>query len=203
MMKKIIKLIMLIIIVLSGINKIYSTELNRVYNADEISKYTNNIILVNKDFPIKYNIFYQENPIAKKELLNLIADAQKLNLNISKIYSGYRSYDKQKSLYESYVEIHGVEEANLFSAKPNHSEHQTGLAFDLLDNNGQLIEQEIEAKWIEENCANYGFIVRYPKGKEAITKYQYEPWHLRYVGKEHAKNIMENKITLEEYILKK
>ena len=118
--------------------------------------------------------------------------------------SGYRSYYTQVDLYNSYVSNHGQEAADTFSAKPGQSEHQTGLAMDitceamnfLLDDT--FFDTE-EGKWVAENAHRFGFIIRYPKGKEDITGYQYEPWHLRYVGETIATEIYEKQITLEEY----
>lgn len=119
--------------------------------------------------------------------------------------SGYRSYERQEALFTSYIERDGEEAANKYSAKPGESEHQSGLTMDVTSPAVEFLLNEgfgdtEEGKWLEENCSTYGFIIRYPKGKENITKYQYEPWHIRYVGKIAAKEIMNNDITLEEYL---
>ncbi len=119
--------------------------------------------------------------------------------------SGYRSYDTQVSLYSGYVSNHGKEAADKFSAKPGQSEHQTGLAMDITSDsvNLQLTEDfgdTEEGKWISENAYRFGFIVRYQKGKEDITGYMYEPWHVRYVGEDLAKKVYESGLTLEEYL---
>ncbi|WP_253805470.1 M15 family metallopeptidase [Fictibacillus arsenicus] len=121
--------------------------------------------------------------------------------------SGYRSYDTQVSIFAYNADQFGEEKANQTSAQPGQSEHQTGLSLDVTSPqvNYQLVEEfgeTKEGKWIAENAYKYGFIIRYLKGKEDITGYQYEPWHLRYVGKEHAKEIHESGITLEEYLEK-
>ncbi|WP_400163363.1 M15 family metallopeptidase [Brevibacillus sp. TJ4] len=118
--------------------------------------------------------------------------------------SGFRSYKTQKSLYESYVQKQGAEHAAAFSAVPGKSEHQTGLAMDVSGADSVTrLEQSFadtpEGKWLEENCAKFGFVIRYPEGKEDITGYAYEPWHLRYVGTQIAEEVMEKGITLEEY----
>lgn len=118
--------------------------------------------------------------------------------------SGYRSYNTQVSLYSSYVNNHGQEAADTFSAKPGQSEHQTGLSMDITSEymNYQLSEtfgDTDEGKWVSENAHKYGFIVRYPKGKENITGYMYEPWHIRYLGTELATEVYESGLTLEEY----
>src|SRR5699024_9549662 len=119
--------------------------------------------------------------------------------------SGYRSFDRQEAIFASYSAEHGEEAANNFSARPGESEHQTGLTMDVTspDVDFRLITafgETDEGKWLKQHAAEYGFIIRYPEGKENITKYQYEPWHLRYVGEKAATDIMDQKITLEEYL---
>ena len=162
--------------------------------------YINGILLVNKDYGLPPTFGNGDDPTALTKLRQLQRDAQAQGINISNSYSGYRSYQYQTQLYNNYVNLHGEEEANTFSAKPGFSEHQTGLTFDLKDFNGQLVEDPITSQWIKDNCAQYGFIVRYPDGKEDITGYIYEPWHLRYVGEEVANQIMNNNTTLEQYL---
>lgn len=162
--------------------------------------YINGILLVNKDYGLPPTFGNGDDPTALAKLQQLQRDAQAQGINISNSYSGYRSYQYQTNLYNNYVNQHGEEEANTFSAKPGFSEHQTGLTFDLKDFNDQLVEDPITSQWIKDNCAKYGFIVRYPEGKEDITGYIYEPWHLRYVGEEVANQIMNNNTTLEQYL---
>lgn len=162
--------------------------------------YINGILLVNKDYGLPPTFGNGDDPTALAKLQQLQHDAQAQGINISNSYSGYRSYQYQTQLYNNYVNQHGEAEANTFSAKPGFSEHQTGLTFDLKDFNGQLVEDPITSQWIKDNCAKYGFIVRYPEGKEDITGYIYEPWHLRYVGEEVANQIMNNNTTLEQYL---
>lgn len=118
--------------------------------------------------------------------------------------SAYRSHAVQTSLFNYYVKQDGYKAAETYSAIPGTSEHETGLAIDVTGANGKCAAEECfkgseEAIWLQEHAAEYGFIIRYPKGKEAITGYQYEPWHLRYVGKKIAKEITSRGITLEEY----
>ena len=120
--------------------------------------------------------------------------------------SGYRSYGTQERLYGSYVETHGEEAASRFSAPPGASEHQTGLAMDVTSESVgyELLEsfgETAEGEWVKDNAHVYGFIIRYHEGKEDITGYMYEPWHLRYVGKELAHDIKESGLTYEEYIM--
>lgn len=122
--------------------------------------------------------------------------------------SGYRSYQTQVSLFQNYVSNHGEEAANKYSARPGQSEHQTGLAMDVTSEsvNYQLTEEfgnTPEGEWVRENAHRYGFIIRYPKGKEAITGYIFEPWHLRYLGGELAAEVHESGLTYEEYLAKK
>lgn len=162
--------------------------------------YINGILLVNKDYGLPPTFGNGDDPTALAMLQQLQRDAQAQGINISNSYSGYRSYQYQTQLYNNYVNQHGEEAANTFSAKPGFSEHQTGLTFDLKDFNGQLAEDPITSQWIKENCAKYGFILRYPEGKEDITGYIYEPWHLRYIGEEVANQIMNNNTTLEQYL---
>lgn len=119
--------------------------------------------------------------------------------------SGYRSYERQDAIFAANVDAHGEEAANNFSARPGESEHQSGLTMDVTSpgvNFDLVIEfgETKEGQWIKENAADYGFIIRYPEGKEDITVYQYEPWHLRYVGVKAAQEIMSQGITLEEYL---
>ncbi|PKM87241.1 MAG: D-alanyl-D-alanine carboxypeptidase [Firmicutes bacterium HGW-Firmicutes-10] len=117
--------------------------------------------------------------------------------------SGYRSYSVQKRLYQKYVDLYGEERANSFSAKPGHSEHQTGLAIDVTSPSasGKLVNDfgdSREGKWLAENAHTFGFIIRYPADKTEITGYIYEPWHLRYVGIELATYLFENGLVMEE-----
>ena len=119
--------------------------------------------------------------------------------------SGFRSYETQEQIYNNYVYTHGQATADTFSARPGHSEHQTGLAIDV-NNPSDSFNGTAEAIWLKEHCVEYGFIIRYPEGKQEITGYKYEPWHIRYVGVEMAKKIRDEgiargdaNITLEEY----
>jgi len=119
--------------------------------------------------------------------------------------SAYRSHEAQTALFNHYVSMDGVKAAKTYSAVPGTSEHETGLAIDVTGGDGKCAASDCfagtaAAKWLAKHAAEYGFIIRYPKGKDDITGYQYEPWHLRYVGKTIAKEIMSRKITLEEYL---
>ncbi|WP_025693272.1 M15 family metallopeptidase [Paenibacillus zanthoxyli] len=118
--------------------------------------------------------------------------------------SAYRSEKTQQGLFNAYAERDGEDKALTYSAVPGHSEHQTGLAIDLSGKDGTCAAESCfagtkEADWLARHAPEYGFIIRYPEGKEAVTGYMYEPWHVRYVGKEAARSIAERGITLEEY----
>lgn len=131
-------------------------------------------------------------------------DAAKKHLSIIAV-STYRNYQYQENLFSNYIKEKGLEHTLKYSAKPGHSEHQTGLAVDVMGSNKDynLFENTKEFKWMINNCYKYGFILRYPKGKENITGFSYEPWHYRYVGKKVAKYIYKNNLTLEEFIIKR
>ena len=123
--------------------------------------------------------------------------AKKDGINIRNV-SGYRSYNNQKDLYNGYVSRNGQSKADTFSARPGTSEHQTGLATDINDVSDSFVNTSAY-KWLINNSYKYGFILRYPKGKEFITGYKFEPWHFRYVGIDVAKIVYEKNITYDEY----
>ena len=196
-------------IVNAGADKEFYTNIQKT----DYSK--GNLILVNKfhkleeDYvvedlvPVSLQYAYDGHYIKKEVLENFIDlwhDAKENGFTII-INSSYRDYEYQEQLYENYSRVHGRTEADTFSAKPGHSEHQTGLAIDVaaygsnIDDFGQTPEFE----WMKDNAHKYGFILRYPEGKEHITGYMCEPWHYRYVGKEVAKEIYEMGITFDEY----
>ena len=156
------------------------------------------ILVVNKHYPLSKDYNPGENPTAKAAFLKLIAQMQKEGYAIGNNYSGFRSYGTQAQLYQSYVNKEGQAAADRYSARPGYSEHQTGLAFDLIGTDGNLVEDAGAAQWLLDHAADYGFVVRYLKGKESVTGYMHEEWHLRYVGKE-AKDIAASGLTLEEY----
>lgn len=140
---------------------------------------------------------------AAKALEEMFSAAKKEGYELVAV-SGYRSYDRQKAIYNNEVSQKGEEKAKEAVAYPGQSEHQTGLAMDISSkSNGFALSEEFgntkDGQWVEKNAYKYGYIIRYPKNKEDITKYKYEPWHLRYVGKKAAKAIQEHDLTLEEY----
>ncbi len=160
--------------------------------------YVDDILVINKTYPAdaSFNPGFQE--VAADAFAQLQADAQAQGLDIYDS-SDYRDYDYQNTIYHNYVEIYGWEMADTFSARPGFSEHQTGLVIDVNSIDDAFGETQ-EAQWLKEHCADYGFIIRYPEDKVDITGYKYEPWHIRYVGVEIAKEMQELGLCLEEYL---
>lgn len=141
---------------------------------------------------------------AARALEKLFAGAEKDGITL-KAVSGYRSYATQKSIFSRNADLKGEEVANRTSARPGQSEHQTGLAMDVSSASANFeLEPKFgdtkEGKWLAAHCAEYGFIIRFLEGEEDVTGYSYEPWHVRYVGKEAAKQIMKQGVTLEAYL---
>lgn len=150
---------------------------------------------------------YQEKKLMREDaaaaLEELFLAAEEEGLSLFAV-SGYRSYARQKGIYERNVAKNGAERTNQFSAKPGYSEHQSGLTMDVSTNSINYRLDEAfggtpEGKFLAEHAHEYGFIIRYPEGKSDITGFAYEPWHIRYVGKELAKELFEDGITMEEY----
>ena len=162
--------------------------------------------LVVPDVPFSFYGTYEKSYMRKDAaaaLEKLFAGAKEQNISLKGV-SAYRSYSRQKEIYNRNVSTKGKKKANQVSAFPGSSEHQTGLTIDVsADSIGCALEQSfgktIEGKWLASNCYKYGFTIRYPKEKEDITGYSYEPWHIRYVGKNLAKRLYKKKLTLEEY----
>lgn len=157
------------------------------------------IIIVNKKHPLSADYNPGENWEASTAFQRLLADMQALGYPVSSQYSGFRSYNTQAGLYQSYVNQDGQANADRYSARAGYSEHQTGLAYDLIDTSGGLLTEPSATNWLAQNAHNYGFIVRYLPGKEAITGYMAESWHIRYIGSE-ATDIYQSGLTLEEYL---
>ena len=200
--------------------KTVTDEDGNVYLAEPDSLY----VLVNKEFHLSPN--YEPEDLVQVEVPfapGRSSDVQRMRSEASgaltqmfnaakdekgyELYgaSGYRSYAVQRSLFNSNVSRFGSEaSANFLSAKPGQSEHQLGLAMDLTvpSLNYRLkyeFENTEEGQWVAENCWRFGFILRYIKDKTNITGYSYEPWHVRYVGKDLARYLYDNNLTLEEY----
>ena len=182
---------------------------------DEDNDVNDNTLLVNKNNEINKNYipndleeinikYANKNKFLRKEAKEhfekLAHDANLLGYKIIAV-SAYRDYDYQDKLYNNYVSTYGLEYADMCSAKAGYSEHQTGLAVDVMGSNDDYnkFSESKEFEWMKNNAHLYGFILRYPKGKENITGYKYEPWHYRYVGIDNAYKIFNNNLTLEEY----
>lgn len=176
-----------------------------------------NLIIVNKYYQLDNDYYYGElvtmdkaydnkngsklNKEAYAAFQKLVDAGEKEGYHIRN-NSAYRSYNTQSGLYNNYKNSNGLTWADKWSARSGHSEHQTGLALDVGVKNEYSLgkfESSPEFTWMKNNAHLYGFILRYPKGKEYITGYGYEPWHYRYVGVDVATYIYENNITYEEY----
>lgn len=181
------------------------------------------LVLVNKEHALPDNFIPEDlvtpnvrfpftEDLPKKQMREVAADALEKMFDAADeeglelfAQSGFRSFERQEDIFAANVEKNGEKAANKYSARPGESEHQTGLTMDVTsaDVNFDLIIEfgdTPEGQWIEKHASDYGFIIRYPEEKEDITKYQYEPWHLRYVGEKAAKEINQKNITLEEYL---
>ncbi len=160
--------------------------------------YIQGILVVNKTYslPSTYNPGLNGEAMAAFESMKEAAATEGINLFI---VSGFRSYSHQATLYKNYVARSGQAEADRFSARPGHSEHQTGLALDLNSASSSFAGTK-EAIWLANNSFRFGFIVRYPEGKESITGYMYEPWHMRYLGVDKATMVFKSGLCLEEYL---
>lgn len=136
-----------------------------------------------------YEAFKEMSKQAKAEGFSLIVN------------SSYRNYDEQKQIYDDYADKNGLEYADKFAARANFSEHQSGLSIDIFSPGYGMktFEQSPSFTWLSQNCYKYGFILRYPKDKESITGYSYEPWHYRFLGKELAEKVYNEGITFDEY----
>lgn len=163
------------------------------------------VLLANKQYPLPEDYAPGESEEAREAFDELAASAVTSGINLQ-AFSTYRSYDYQVTLYNRYVERDGQEAADRYSARPGYSEHQTGLAFDIGEVNHEKhwasnsFGDTEAAKWLAANAHQYGFILRYPEGKEDKTGYMHESWHYRYVGKDKAEQIFKRNITLEEYL---
>lgn len=140
---------------------------------------------------------------AKEAFEKMATKAKEDGYNL-RVISAYRSYEYQTTLYDNYVKKDGVDKADKYSARPGHSEHQTGLVIDIdnISTNYENFESTEEFKWMMDNSYKYGFILRYPEGKENITGYDYESWHYRYVGEKIANFIVSNNLTFDEYYVR-
>ena len=171
-----------------------------IVTADDVDfiPLVNNIPIANKTYPLPKDYSPGFSPAARSALGRMQAAAAAKGLNLYAI-SDYRSYDYQKKVYAGWVKLYGSD-ADLISARPGYSEHQLGLAVDLNACEYAFADTR-EGKWLREHCSEYGFILRYPTYEaKAYTGYNYEPWHIRYVGTALAKTVAESGKTLEELL---
>ncbi|MGM9948986.1 MAG: D-alanyl-D-alanine carboxypeptidase family protein [Lysinibacillus sp.] len=167
--------------------------------------YINGVLIANKKYPLPKNFNPGEDPEAKAALDQMVAAAKAAGFDLV-AFSGYRSYEYQTQLYTNYTNRDGKEAADRYSARPGHSEHQTGLAFDI----GEVGREDVwlteefgetpAGKWLAQNAHMYGFILRFPKGEEDVTGFMYESWHFRYLGKDLAEKVYKAGVALEEYL---
>lgn len=179
-------------------------EKTAIASADNEQKvspyYKNGILIVNKKHPVPPGFGGGVNQTALAAVNRMISDMKAEGLFVDSTTSNYRSYSYQSTLYQNYVSAYGKASADTFSARPGYSEHQTGLAFDLREpGGGSLLTNSKATSWVAKNAHKYGLIVRYQSGKEWITGYQAEPWHVRYVG-DIATSIYNSGLSLEEYL---
>lgn len=159
--------------------------------------YFDGVMIANKTYtlPASYNPGVQ--PEAMDAFYNMQAAAAADGISLW-ILSSFRSYEDQDVIYNRYVAQDGRDAADTYSSRPGHSDHQTGYTFDL-----NSLEQDFQydpaGQWLDKNCYKYGFIIRYPKGKESSTGYMYEPWHVRYIGVDLATKVTQSGLSLEEY----
>ena len=180
-------------------NRVFTTSKGFSGKVVDGVTYIDGVLIANKTYSLPSDYGNGLTNDTQKAFNLMQADAKALGLNIW-LSSGYRSYWTQYAIYNNYVARDGQEAADTYSARAGHSEHQTGLAFDL-NTIDDSFAYTTEGKWVAENCYKYGLILRYPKWKDNITGYKYESWHLRYVGIELASKLYNNGdwITLEEY----
>lgn len=163
------------------------------------------VLIVNKKNPLPPTYNKGEDPKAKAALEKMAAAAKNEGFELV-AFSGFRSYEYQQTLYDRYVSRDGKDAADRYSARPGYSEHQSGLAFDVGEKGKEdlwltsAFGESPAGKWLVDNAHKYGFILRYPKGKEDITGYMYESWHFRYLEGDIATKVYEAGVTLEEYL---
>lgn len=159
--------------------------------------YIRGLLVVNKSLPLPTSYGGGLTRETTAAFNAMRAEAARSGVNLF-IVSGFRSFSSQRSIYGGYVSREGVARADRHSARPGFSEHQSGLAIDV-NSVSQSFGSSREGRWVAANAHRFGFIVRYPQGKEHITGYMYEPWHLRFVGTEAARILVSRGLTLEEY----
>lgn len=219
-MKKIKFILPIIVILAITVILFKSLTLEKISNKSN-SNIITNTLLVNNDNKLDKNYKPINSDIPNIPFIDSSTDEEKqmeeiASKSVEKLFnkakeegikflatSAYRSYSSQKEIYTKKVISEGIKKANEYVAKPGTSEHQTGLCIDVTNEDRWFVGSTKEAIWLAENAHKFGFIIRYPKGKEDVTGKSYEPWHIRYVGKDIAKEIHINNLTLEEYIARK
>ncbi len=182
--------------------KNFYTNIETIKNPDTYTVLVNKYRSLGKYAPndlqsLSFNKKYQLREKAAIAFEKLVNIAKKDHVFI-RPYSAYRSFKYQTKVYNAYVKKDGQDKADTYSARPGHSEHQTGLAVDVWTEGHENILEK-DAKWLAENANKYGFIIRYTKEKQAITGYIAEPWHLRYVGQKIAKDVTNKNLSYDEY----
>ncbi|OAA90283.1 D-alanyl-D-alanine carboxypeptidase [Clostridium ljungdahlii] len=218
----IIPLLLIAAVIAYSVCNLSQAKNDRIYSNNQNSNEF--LILVNKNHPLSSSYIPENLTIpnvefspsasheekmmqgeAAEQLENLFKYAHKKDMNLYGV-SAYRSYKSQKQVYDERVRRVGKKQADEYVAYSGTSEHQTGLAIDVTNEDGAqgrlMVDfgQTKEGKWLRRNAHNFGFILRYPKEKESITGYSYESWHIRYVGVKAAKEIYYKNIVLEEYL---
>lgn len=168
-----------------------------VYDTEGLT-YIGGVLVANKSYSLPASFDPGLEPVCYEQFQKLTNAASKEDLNIW-LGSGYRSYHDQEIIYNNYVNEDGKEMADTYSARPGFSEHQTGLVIDV-NTIDDAFGATPEAAWLADHAHEYGFIIRYPQGKEAYTGYKYEPWHIRYVGSDLANKLYKSGQCLEEYL---
>jgi D-alanyl-D-alanine carboxypeptidase len=180
-----------------------ATQLSETPNGFEIEvvdgkTYVDDILIANKSYTLPSDYDPGLDPTAESQFYALSAAAAQEGLNIW-LASGYRSYNYQYEIYNTYVSQYGKDTADTFSSRPGYSDHQTGLAIDV-NSIDDSFGDTAESDWLAAHAHEYGFIIRYPEGKESVTGYKYEPWHIRYIGVEKATAVYNSGLSLEEYL---
>lgn len=192
-----------------GLDIEFYTEMDEITNYDEVDALVNKYHKLPSNYEAKDLVTLSKTyssrghkikKTASEPLMKMIDAARVDGLNLL-VISGYRTESTQRGLFNNSVKRHGMDHALIYSAKPGYSEHQLGLAVDL-NSTEESFDQTKEYKWLKANSYKYGFIERYPKGKEFITGYGYEPWHYRYLGVDLATKVYTENVTYEEYLVK-
>ena len=160
--------------------------------------YVDGIMIANKTYTLPADYDPGVHPEAQAAFDEMQAAASEDGISLW-VLSSYRSYYDQEAIYNRYLQWDTKEVVDTYSSRPGHSDHQTGYTFDV-NSLEQSFEYDPAGQWLADNCYKYGFIIRYPKGKEDSTGYMYEPWHIRYIGVEFATKVTTSGLSLEEYL---